>query len=214
MKMLMLAKLRMAAMVVLTLGLVGPATGAVACAAVMKDRIEPQAQDANSAHGPLAATEKDGTVTATLKTSKTPAVFAAGEPVAFDVILKYTGDKPKMGFVEVNRFWTFLFTPVDGGTPLTAVLRIRRSKEPMAAGVGPNAPLAPLPLENGKERSRSFVLNQTSESSRYVFADARKPPNERKKELLSPLPPGKYSLTASHTRLPGDASSPTIGMTR
>lgn len=194
--MLSLANLKRATLAFLALALLGWAAGLATCPA--RADVADKAQTAKPTAGGPAAPEKKETVTATLKIKKDPAVFAAGEAIAFDVILKYTGDKPQVGLVEVNRFWTFRFTPLDGGVPRTAVLIIKRSKVPAAPGGGPLPPLAPLPLEEGKERSRSFVLNQGGESSHYAFADARKSLADQKKTLLSELPPGKYSFTASH----------------
>ena len=141
------------------------------------------------------ATEKNGTVTARLElnkepavvsaalsphfqretvqhASKDPAVFAAGEPIAFRVVLKYTGDKPKVGFVLSTSCWTFLFKPLDGGVPREAVLQIRQDNEPVSPGGGPEPPLMPMPLENGKEGSRLFVLFQPGGAWWHEYADA------------------------------------------
>jgi hypothetical protein len=149
------------------------------------------------------AKEAHGPVTATLKIDKAPAVFSPGESIAFRVVLKYTGDKPKVGFVEANRFWTFLFTPADGGVPRKAVLRVRPASGRMVPGGGPRPALPPLPLDNGKEKSQNFVLNQGGETAWWFeFADARNVPKEQKEKPLSQLPPGKYTLTATHS-LPG-----------
>jgi len=192
-------KLRTPTLLFLAASLVGSAGGMATCRALAA-KAEPKARDAKPEIGSPAA-EKKETVTAALKMDKNPAVFAPGEPIALHIALKYTGEKPKVGFVEVIRFWTFLFTPAGGGIPRKAMLTMNRTSKPRVPGGGPNPPLAPLPLENGKEASRTFVLNQTGDGQNawwYEFADARQVPKEQKKQPLAQLPPGKYTLTATH----------------
>ena len=187
--MLALAKLKMAAMVFLAVGLVGSAAG-------------------------LAAAENSGTVTATLEMSKHPVVVEAGltpdlkgpwtvphvnkrnpavftgEPITFRVTLKYTGDKPSVGFVDPTSSWTFLFTPLDGGVPRKAVLSMTTSRFHQVAGRNPRS----CPCSSRMERLEASRLFSIKAAHGGMSLRMRKIPAGQKKKPVLQLPAWKIQL--------------------